>query len=173
MKFGKNVKSWVASILFLPIIVFFTLNKGRFTFIDYFNTLVHEGGHGLFSFFGKFLHVLGRTLMQIILPSIFIFYFWSNKKRISVQLSIILLGENFMNIGVYATDARAQQLPLLGGSKVYHDWAYILRELGLLNFDLEIGFVFYLFGLAAFVVSFFMPLLMKNYEEVSLDLEIK
>lgn len=168
----EKFKPWIASLILLPIMIFYVLNKGEFTFIDYFNLLVHEGGHGIFSFFGKFIHAAGGTLMQIILPIIFIYYFVSNKKRIGVQISTIWLGENLMNIGVYAADARSRQLPLLGGNKVYHDWTYLLSETGLLNSDKEIGLLFYFIGIIAFIVAFLMPLIIRNYKEAKIDLEI-
>lgn len=170
--FWEKFRPWLVSFLLLPVMIFYIQNKGEFTFVDYFNLLVHEGGHGIFSFFGKFIHALGGTLMQIILPLIFIYYFVSNKKRAGVQISIVWLGENLMNISVYAADARARRLPLLGGNKVYHDWTYILGELGLLNSDQEIGLMFYAMGILAFIISFLMPLIMKEYEEAEINLNI-
>lgn len=171
-KLWEEFKPWIASLLLLPVIIYYILNKGQFTFIDYFNVLVHEGGHGVFSFFGKFIHAAGGTLMQVILPLIFVYYFVSNKKRVGVQISVVWLGENLMNIGVYAADARARVLPLIGGNKVYHDWNYLLGEMGLLNSDKEIGLLFYFLGILAFIIAFVMPLIMKQYEEAILDLKI-
>ncbi|MDQ2666781.1 MAG: zinc ribbon domain-containing protein, partial [Gemmatimonadota bacterium] len=37
------------------------------------------------------------------------------------------------HIAVYVADARAQELPLVGGGE--HDWAYLLGQLGLLTRD--------------------------------------
>ncbi len=166
------LKPWIVSAALLPLIAFFILNKGKFNVVDYINILIHEGGHGVFNFFGKFIYTLGGTLMQIIIPGLFIAYFAVNRKRFGVQISLLWLGENFMNIGVYAADARAHKLPLLGGSKVYHDWTYVLGEIGLLNSDRLIGDIFYYLGVIVFVISFLMPLIMRNYKHVNLQLDL-
>jgi hypothetical protein len=51
------------------------------------------------------------------------------------------LGENFLDIAPYIDDARAGQLPLMGGNfghsspYGFHDWEYLLTETGLLRYD--------------------------------------
>jgi hypothetical protein len=112
--------------------------------------------------FGKFIYTLGGTLMQIILPSLITWYFWKNSYRTGVQIGLLWLGQNFINISVYAADARAQALPLLGGSKVYHDWAYLLGSLNLLQYDAEVGYLF--FGIATLIllISLILPLIFQE-----------
>ena len=41
------------------------------------------------------------------------------------------MGQNCWNISVYVRDARAQELPLVGGGE--HDWAFLLEEWGWLS----------------------------------------
>jgi hypothetical protein len=60
-----------------------------------------------------------------------------------MQFSLLWLGQNLINISVYAADAQARRLPLLGGNKVYHDWHYLLNEIGLLQYDAEVGYFFF------------------------------
>jgi hypothetical protein len=170
--FLERTKPWIGSLILLPVMIYYVFNMGEFTFIDYLNLLIHEGGHGIFSFFGRYIYTLGGTMMQIIIPCLFIFYFYSHRKRIGIQISLIWLGENLMNISAYAADARARLLPLLGGNKVYHDWNYLLREINLLNFDKEIGAAFYTFGIIVFIISLLMPLILKNEELIDLNLEV-
>lgn len=167
------LKKWIGSIIILPIAVYLTFNKGEFLFIDYLNLLIHEGGHGIFSFFGKFIYTLGGTLMQIIIPSLFIFYFATNDKMIGTQLSIVWLGESLMNISVYAADARLQALPLLGGNNVYHDWNYLLGELNILNYDSVVGDIFYFGGIIAYLIAILIPLFFNRYEKIDLKLDTK
>jgi hypothetical protein len=56
-------------------------------------------------------------------------------------LGLWWLGENFLDIAPYINDARAGQLPLLGGNfgesspYGFHDWEYLLTESGLLRHD--------------------------------------
>jgi len=149
------------------------LNQGKFIpIVDHINLLIHEGGHGVFSVFGKFIHALGGTLMQLIIPSMFIvFYIWK-KKRISLQIALIYLAQNLMNISVYVSDARAKQLPLLGGKKVYHDWAYLLGELNLLESDIIIGEIIFFVSVAVLLFSLFVPMIFRDYRKVNINLDL-
>lgn len=168
-----KLKPWIGSIVLLPVVIWLSFNAGDFIFlIDHFNLLIHEGGHGIFSLFGQFIYTLGGTLMQIILPLIFVYYFVSQRKKFGTQISLVWLGQNLMNISVYAADAQERLLPLLGGNKVYHDWHFILRRTGLLEYDNEIGFGFYLIGIIMFVMSLLVPLFLKDYKQENIELNI-
>ncbi len=100
--------------------------------------------------------------MQIIIPSIIAGFFFRNDYRTGVQVALLWLGQNFINISVYAADARTQKIPLLGGNKVYHDWYYLLNEIGLLNYDIEIGYIIFGFATLIFLVAVLMPLITQN-----------
>jgi len=168
---GK-IRPWIASLILLPIGLFLIFNKGEFIFIlDHLNLLFHEGGHGVFSFFGKFIYTLGGTLMQIIIPSLFVFYFYTNNQKVGIQISLIYLAENLMNISVYASDARAQRLPLIGKG-TYHDWAFLLNKINMLEYDQFIGSVFYYSAILIILFSLLLPLFMKDYETLNLNLKI-
>ncbi len=168
----EKIKPWIASLILLPIGLFFIFNKGEFIFIlDHLNLLFHEGGHGVFSFFGKFIYTLGGTLMQIIIPSLFIFYFYTNNQKIGIQISLIYLAENLMNIGVYVSDARAQRLHLIGKG-TYHDWTFLLRKTNMLEYDQFIGGAFYYLAILIILFALLLPLFMRNYESVNLNLKI-
>jgi hypothetical protein len=47
------------------------------------------------------------------------------------------IGQNFLGIGRYVADARAQLLDLVAGG--VHDWTYLLETVGLLIHDEGIG----------------------------------
>ena len=79
-----------------------------------------------------------------------------------MQFSLLWLGQNFINISVYAADAQARKLPLLGGNKVYHDWNYLLTEIGLLKFDAEVGFFIFGIAILVFIITLIMPLITQN-----------
>ncbi len=170
--FWKNIKPWLGTAVLLPLVIYYTINKGQFTFIDYINLLIHEGGHGVFKVFGRFIYTLGGTLMQIIIPSMFVIYYWIKKKKFLTQTFLVWLGENLMNIGVYAADARAQKLPLLGGNKVYHDWTWLLSQTGLLEQDQITGNIFYGAGILMFIIALIIPLLLKETELAKIDLNL-
>jgi len=46
-----SISPWIGSIVLAPLVIYYTLNAERFTFIDYVNLLIHEGGHGIFKIF--------------------------------------------------------------------------------------------------------------------------
>jgi len=83
-------------------------------------------------------------------------HFLRNGYRFGMQVFIVWLGQNLINIGVYAADARAHVLPLLG--KGTHDWSCMLGTLGLLEHDAGIGHVFFGLGILAFVIALLLPL---------------
>lgn len=169
----SKLKPWLPSIFLIPLVIFLIMNKGKFIFIiDHVNLLFHEGGHGIFKIFGEVIYTLGGSLMQIIIPSLFILFFTYNKKRIGVQLSIVYLAQNLMNISVYVADARTRKLPLLGGNRVYHDWHYLLREFGMLQYDETLGLFIYCLGIVCLIIAFCIPLIMRDYEKIKLDLKL-
>ena len=157
-----TAKKWVPSIIIFPIALIWSLNRGEFGLMDNIDLVIHEAGHFFFSLFGKFIYTLGGTLMQIILPSIIAGFFLRNNYRTGVQFSLLWLGQNFINISVYAADARARKLPLLGGNKVYHDWHYMLGELGLLEQDQIVGYFFFGIAILIFIFAVLMPLITKD-----------
>jgi hypothetical protein len=168
----EKIIPWLCSILLIPVVLYFSFNIGKHTIIDIVNLLIHEGGHGVFRFFGKFIHALGGTLMQIIIPGMFVLFYFYRRNKVGTQIFLVWLGENLLNISVYASDAQAQQLPLLGGKKVFHDWNYLLRALGLLEYDYLVGQIFVILGISSFLVALLIPLLIREQKIINLDLDI-
>lgn len=152
-----DYKPWLGSLFFLPICLYFVLNRGEFTMMDNVDLIIHESGHFFFRFFGRFMMFLGGTLMQLITPAILIFYFFVNEYRFGTQVSLFWLGHNLINISVYAADARARQLPLLGGNAVEHDWWTMLGMLDLLAYDQVIGYVFFFLAILVFIILLALP----------------
>jgi len=100
--------------------------------IDGANLLIHEAGHFIFKPFGEYLMIAGGSLLQVIMPALFVFYFYRNEKPYSAALVMLWVGESLLNVSVYAGDAIKMQLPLLGGQDSVHDWNYLLDRAGLL-----------------------------------------
>ena len=104
------------------------------------NLVFHEAGHVLFMPFGRFLHVLGGSLGQLIVPATVIGAFLFGRDIFGAVVGVWWLGESFLDISPYINDARAGQLMLLGGvtgSEVedYHDWEVLLTKLGMMQYD--------------------------------------
>lgn len=171
-KISEKINPWFGSLLMFPVAVYYTINAGKFTFIDYLNLLIHEGGHGVFSLFGKFIYTIGGSLMQIIIPSMFVVFYWIKKKRFLTQIFLIWLGENLMNISVYVSDARTKKLPLLGGNRVYHDWNYLLSQTGLLDYDTLLGNIVFGIGVLMFLIAFLIPLVIKEYQPANVEINL-
>jgi hypothetical protein len=51
-----------------------------------------------------------------------------------VQVSLVWLGQNWIDVAAYAADAQARAMPLLGGlGPEAHDWLNLLSRAGLLE----------------------------------------
>jgi hypothetical protein len=121
------------------------------SFLHLVNLPFHEAGHVLFSPFGRFLQVAGGTLMQILVPVAVAISFVIRKDHFGAATGLWWAGESMADVAPYADDARAGQLPLLGGvtgSEVadYHDWEVMLSKLGVLTWDHAIGRFFFVVG---------------------------
>jgi len=64
------------------------------------------------------------------------------------------------------------KLRLLGGSKVYHDWNFILNKINLLEYDKAIGSVVFVFGVVCFLAALFIPLRIKNTQKINVELNL-
>lgn len=122
-------------------------------FIDSVNLIFHEAGHTIFSFFGAFIHAAAGSGFQILLPLLISIYFFYNNQKISGSLCLLWVGQNFLNVSLYAKDAIVMQLDLLGGDSSIHDWNYLLSTLGVLHNTPYIASVFYTIGLITIFVG--------------------
>lgn len=106
-------------------------------FTHLINLPIHEAGHVLFRIFGEFIGIAGGSLLQILVPIVFFGYFAYYKKPFSAAIVLFWVGNNFLDVYVYANDAQVMQLPLLSGltgaEGGFHDWNYLLTETGLLE----------------------------------------
>lgn len=131
---------------------------------------IHETGHLVFSPFGDFMQFAGGTLFQLIMPAIFVGYFLRRKDRHSASVALWWVAQNFWNISVYAADARAQELPLVGGGE--HDWAYMLGELHWLRHDQRVAKVIWTIGVVVFVASIALGLFSVAFARDAAPLEL-
>jgi hypothetical protein len=102
-------------------------------FIDGVNLLMHEAGHVIFMPFGEFIAIAGGSLFQLIVPAAFATYFIRRGQTYSAALVLFWFGQSMLNVAVYAGDALALELPLIGGEDSIHDWNYMLDRLGMLK----------------------------------------
>ncbi len=119
-------------------------------FIDNVNLIIHEAGHVIFLPFGEFLHILGGSLLQVLFPFVFAFYFYKRREYFSASLVLFWVGQNIINVSVYVSDSIVMQLSLLGGDSVGHDWNNLLSMIGFLKYTDSIGNIF--FGIGIFIL---------------------
>ena len=131
--------------------LFYIFNPSHYGLLDHVDLTIHEAGHLVFSPFGEFMTALGGTLLQLIMPAAFAFYFQRRSERYAVGVLLWWLAQNLWNISVYVKDAQAQELPLVGGGE--HDWSYLLGELGWLKHDQVVGQVVWVAGILVFVFA--------------------
>lgn len=107
------------------------------------NLVIHEAGHVIFGVFGRFVGVLGGSLLQFTMPLAFAAAFLKQRDPFGAAVCAWWAGQNLLDLAPYIADARALQLVLLGGftgAEVEgHDWEYLLSTLGWARWDVAIG----------------------------------
>jgi len=121
-------------------------NAAGESFLHLVNLPFHEAGHVFFGLFGEFIGSLGGTLGQLLMPlTAMLVLLLKTRDPFGAAVALWWLGENFLDIAPYINDARAGQLPLLGGNfghsapYGFHDWEYLLTETGLIRLDHQIA----------------------------------
>jgi hypothetical protein len=121
--------------------------------LDDLNLAIHEAGHLVFSAFGETMAILGGSLFQVIVPAAFVAYFARTRQRYAAAVTMSWVAVNLLNVAHYIGDARAQELPLLGGDNSIHDWWYLLINWDLLPRDLTIARWVHFAGVVAFLTA--------------------
>jgi hypothetical protein len=124
---------------------------GTYRWLDSLDLAIHETGHLVFAFGGEHLTALGGTLFQLIVPLAFAVALWRHGDRHGATVPLWWLAQNCWNISVYIKDARAQELPLVGGGE--HDWAFLLGEAGWLPRDQAIGGAVFVAGVVLYLAA--------------------
>ncbi len=105
--------------------------------LDHANLLFHEAGHPLVGLFSHRLETYGGTMGQLVFPVALAVSFWRKGQALAFAASAIWFFENWLNIARYMADARALELPLVGGGD--HDWNTIFTRWNLLQYDTQIA----------------------------------
>ena len=125
------------------------------SFLHLPDLVFHEAGHVIFSPFGRFMTVLGGSLLQCLVPVIAAIAFIKQEQPFSAAICGWWAGQNLVDLAPYIADARALQMVLLGGhtgAEVEgHDWEYILTQLGITHLDRGIGMTAYALGIAIMI----------------------
>ena len=142
----------VVLTLLLAIYGFICLrNPGEYRWLDSLDLAIHETGHLVFVVGGETLAIMGGTLFQLIVPAALAVALWRAGDRHGATVPLWWLGQNCWNISVYIRDARAQELPLVGGGD--HDWAALLGQWGWMSRDGQIADAVHLLGVLIYLVA--------------------
>ena len=124
---------------------------------------IHEAGHVLFVPFGRFMTVLGGSLLQVLLPLVLmaslVFGFGGSRRdNFAAALMLWWAAAAIIDLAPYIWDAFDPKLMLLGGSTGAesdgHDWQNILGDLGLLKRAHLIGGIAHQLGLAVMLLAY-------------------
>lgn len=101
------------------------------------NLVFHEAGHWMFGILGnETLMILGGSLNQVLIPLLVAVAFWVRRDAAGFAFALFWMFENFLDVAVYMADARALELPLIGGlGEEAHDWRNLFMRWNLLAKD--------------------------------------
>lgn len=139
------------------------------------NLIFHEAGHPIFGLLGRFMSVLGGSLLQLAVPVILAIAFLRQANRFGAAVCVWWAGENLLDIAPYIADARRLQMVLLGGrtgAEVEgHDWEYLLTEMGWLHLDQTLGRGAHALGLVVMLgaLAWGAALLWRDYRRASIS----
>jgi hypothetical protein len=148
-KYVRIIGAAIASAYFL----YYAFTARNWHFIDNANLIFHEAGHTIFSFFGEFIKIAMGSGFQVLLPLSIALYFFFTRQRYAGAMTLMWVGQNLINVSVYAGDAIAMQLPLLGGDSVIHDWNWLLTYLGILNWTPVVAMILNTAGFCTIVLG--------------------
>ena len=127
------------------------------SFLHLPDLVFHEAGHLIFSPFGRFMTVLGGSLLQCLIPVIAAIAFVRQEEPFGAAICAWWAGQNLVDLAPYIADARALRLVLLGGrtgAEVEgHDWEFILERLGIMRYDHALGYSAHAIGIVIMVAA--------------------
>lgn len=158
--FASSLSIYFFSIAYAPL---------NGSFLDLVDLPIHETGHLLFRPFGEFMMVAGGSLFQVLLPAVFVIYFIRQLQYFSAAIVLFWVGQSILNVYVYANDAVAMQLVLTSGltgsEGSFHDWNYLLTELGLINSTPTVANIIRLLGTLTIIVAAFFSIYYSIYPQ--------
>ena len=146
------------------------------SFLHLVNLPFHEAGHIFFRLFGRWMMSLGGTLGQLLIPLVCLSALLvKTRDPFGAAACLWWFGQNFIDIAPYINDARKGELMLLGGitgqeaDYGYHDWEFILNEIGLLRYDHILAHLAHGCGIVLILLSFVWAgyLLYRQYKNLA------
>jgi hypothetical protein len=149
---GLAVIGLALSVVYIVWQHYFTSDRWVFL-LDNANLAIHEAGHPILGLLVPGLAVYGGTLFQLLFPALFAGHFRRQRHGLGWSVALVWFGESLLNVGRYMADARAHELPLVGGGD--HDWTEIFSRWGVLTWDTHIAGMIRLIGLCVMLAALF------------------
>jgi hypothetical protein len=140
------------------------------SFLHLPDLVFHEAGHMMFAPFGRFMTVLGGSLLQCLIPVIAAIAFVRQAEPFGAAICSWWAGQNLVDLAPYIADATSLRLVLLGGrtgAEVEgHDWEFILNQLGISHYAHPLGYSAHAIGIAIMVgaLAYASRVLLRNSE---------
>ena len=159
-------EKWTVTLAMLPVCAYFLLvdwDAGGLVGAPWLlahslDLIVHEAGHFFFRFFGRTMMIAGGSLLQVLLPGIVAWSALTWGSRAGFQLGMVWLGQSLIDVSVYAADAKARAIPLIGRlGPESHDWYNLLAPIGWLDHAEAVGLAFVVAALIAWGVGLSAP----------------
>lgn len=127
------------------------------SFLHLPNLIFHEAGHFIFAPFGRFMTVLGGSLLQFLIPVIAAAAFVRQAEPFSASICAWWAGQNLVDVAPYIADARSLRLTLIGGrtgAEVEgHDWEFLLNTLGVSHYAHPLGYFTHFIGILIMIAA--------------------
>lgn len=107
--------------------------------IDMVNLAVHEAGHEVFRPFGDLWTAMGGSILQCLVPVLFLLGFWRRRQPYVATCMLWWLATNLWGVAVYMADAPDRLLPLTTPDESGHDFYYIFSMLDVLRISAVIA----------------------------------
>ena len=152
-------------------------SQTRVSIVDYIlsmaNLVFHEAGHIILSVFGDFMATLGGSLLQVLIPLIFLVAFLQQHNAFAAAVMLWWAGQSLIELAPYINDASDQRMQLLGGVTGrdvpgYHDWNNLLGRLGWLEYDQSIARLAHLGGTVCLVVGLIWAAYLLNRQRLAI-----
>jgi hypothetical protein len=92
--------------------------------LDLINLYIHEAGHLFFGIFGRWMHFIGGSAFQVLVPAALLVVTWRQNAH-QIALPAWWMGQSMINVSVYIADAPYRKLKLISKGAT-HDWGWLL-----------------------------------------------
>lgn len=127
----------VGAFALLVVWLLLSGDPGWTPILDDANLAFHEAGHVFYGFLGETMALYGGVLGQLTFPLAAVAIFFVKRQPHAVAGAAVWALQNLFNIARYMADARARDLPLVGGNE--HDFEHIFTRWGVLHRDVAIA----------------------------------